>query len=94
MEGWFTQYANEYRVDANLLKKIAKCESSFGTGAQSHNGAYGGMFQFTVSTWQSNRNAMHMDPNPDLRFGAQESIQTAAYVLAHTGPTAWPTCSK
>lgn len=94
MEGWFTQYANEYHTDANLLKKIADCESSFGPGAQSKNGDYGGMFQFTIGTWQSNRMAMGLDPNPSLRFGAQESIQTAAYLLAHTGPGAWPVCSK
>jgi len=37
---------------------------------------------------------MGEDPNPDLRFGARESIQTAAYVLAHRGPGAWPVCSK
>src|SRR3990167_8543695 len=67
-ESYFDQYSNQYGVDKDLLKKIAYCESGMSTGAA--NGEYGGMYQFTVATWQVTRQGMGADPNPDLRFGA------------------------
>jgi soluble lytic murein transglycosylase-like protein len=94
LEPIFSEMASKYNVDANLLKKIADCESHFNAGVVSPNGLYAGMFQFTVGTWVSNRNAMGMDNNPDLRFGKRESIETAAFLLANRGPGAWPACSR
>lgn len=88
----FVRYAIEYSVDANLLKKIADCESHFNPGAT--NGPYGGMFQFTVTSWTNKRLEMGLDPNPDLRFGANESIQTAAYSISRYGTGMWPACSR
>src|SRR3989344_2625584 len=51
LDSWFRKYADEYGVDENLLKKIAKCESGFNAGSNS--GYYGGMFQYAASTWSS-----------------------------------------
>jgi len=89
-EDYFNQYSNQYSVDKNLLKKIAYCESRMGPGAS--NGPYAGLFQFTEETWRVTRAEMRKDPNPDLRFGVQESIETAAYKLSRGGENAWRNC--
>lgn len=89
-EDYFNQYSVQYDVDKDILKKIAYCESGMGTGAA--NGEYGGMFQFSIDTWKDTRNAMGADPNPDLRFGAKESIETAAFKIANNGSGAWKGC--
>jgi len=88
----FEKYAKQYNVDCNLLIKIARCESGFNQAAV--NGPYGGMFQFLASTWVSNRALMGLDPNPDLRFEAEESIKTAGFKISRDGSGAWPVCSR
>jgi len=72
------------------MKKIAYCESGGHPGAS--NGLYGGMFQYTVSTWQATRAQMGADTNPDLRFGAREAIETTAFKLSRGGDGAWANC--
>jgi hypothetical protein len=93
----FTKYCNEYGVDdigKELLKKIANCESHLNTGVVSPNGKYAGMFQFDENTWITVRNSMNQNPDLNLRFSADESIKTAAYV-AHQGRfSIWPSCGK
>ncbi len=89
-EGYFDQYSAQYGVDKDQLKKIAYCESGGGTGAR--NGDYGGMFQFSAQTWQNTRSQMGADTNPDLRFGAKEAIETAAFKIARGGINAWRNC--
>lgn len=88
----FEQYGNQYSVDPELLKYIAKCESTFRQEAV--NGPYGGMYQYLASTWSATRTAMGEDPNPDLRFNGEEAIKTTAWKIAHGGIRAWPSCSK
>jgi hypothetical protein len=90
MNDFFQHYSDEYHVDKEQLKKIAKCESSFNTGASYMD--YGGMFQFSSSSWSVTRTAMGQDPNPDLRYSAEESIKTAAFKISRDGSSAWPTC--
>lgn len=90
LESLFGKYAGEYSVDKELLKKIAKCESGFNAGASFLD--YGGMFQFSSSSWSSTRQQMNQDPNPDLRYNAEESIKTAAFKISVNGPSAWPSC--
>lgn len=92
LEPLFNTYASAFNVEANKLKAIANCESHFNPGANS--GLYGGMYQFSASTWASTRNAMGQDPNPDLRFSAEEAIETAAFKIAAGGIRAWPVCGK
>ena len=88
----FARFSQEYSVDQNLLTKIAACESHF--NANSVNGDYGGMFQYSSSTWQTTRTAMSLDPNPDLRFNAEEAIKTTAYKISRGGSSAWPVCRQ
>ncbi len=92
LDEWFTTYANHYSVDRQKLWNIAACETGLRTNAT--NWIYAGMYQFSPNTWTANRKLMGMDTNPDLRFNAEESIRTAAFVLSTRGPSAWPTCAK
>lgn len=92
LEPLFIEFSSQYGVDVNLLKQIADCESHFNPAVV--NGPYAGMFQFTEGLWVKYRTLMNKDPNPDLRFGARESIETAAYIIANKGSGAWPVCSK
>lgn len=94
MEPMFAEYAQKYKVDVNLLKKIANCESHFNTGVVSSNGLYAGMFQFAAGTWITNRNLIPADPNLNLRFGALESIETAAFMISRGDAYAWPNCAN
>lgn len=90
LEALFSRFAGEYSVDKELLKRIAKCESSFNSEASF--GDYLGMFQFASSSWQTIRARMGHDPNPDLRRNAEETIKTAAFHIAGGGAGAWPSC--
>jgi hypothetical protein len=92
LEALFTKYCSEYGVDRELMKKIARCESGFNSRADT--GIYGGMFQFLTSTWVSTRRSIGLDPDPELRFNAEESIKTAAYMLSKGRQNDWPVCSK
>jgi len=84
-------FAGQYDVDPDVLRHIAICESGFNPLAK--NGPYIGLFQFGAATWSSNRKLIGEDPNPDLRYSAEESIQTAAYMIATKGRQFWPNCS-
>src|SRR3989338_3418542 len=86
----FDQYSSQYGVDKNQLKKIALCES--GMNPSSANGDYGGMYQFATKTWINTRSQMGLDTNPSLRFGAKESIETAAFKISRNGAKAWVNC--
>jgi hypothetical protein len=90
LETFFSQYSTQYNVSEDELKKIANCESGFNTNSDT--GLYAGMFQFSAVTWESERNAMGMDPNPDLRKDPGEAIKTTAYMLSRGGQNAWPNC--
>lgn len=86
----FTRFSNSYSIDRSLLWKIAVCESFLRPGAK--NGIYGGMYQFSPSTWRSNRIRMNKDPDPNLRFDPEVAIETAAFVISTRGANAWPNC--
>lgn len=93
IDGWFERYSREYGIDIALLRKIAVCESGYNSISKSKHG-YGGMFQFSESSWKSTRIEMGLDPNPDLRFHPEEAIKTASYKISRQGTSAWPACSK
>src|SRR4030043_640917 len=84
------KYALEYGVDKNMMIGIAKCESGFRENAI--NGPYAGIYQFVSGTWISNRRAMGLDENLDLRFNAEEAVRTAAFKMNRDGFGAWPVC--
>jgi hypothetical protein len=89
-EELFNLYSSQYKVDKDLMKRIAQCES--GQRPEAVNGPYGGMYQFHASTWVSTRTAMGADTNPDLRFDARAAIETAAFKIANGGQMAWANC--
>jgi|GEM_PF-2667767 len=90
---YFKEYAEMFDIDVDILVKIAQCESGFNTTSHNKKYDYAGMYQFSVGTWQSNRNAMGEDDNPDLRFNAKQSIKTAAFLIKNRGDSAWPNCN-
>lgn len=90
----FETYANQYGISSTKLKVIANCESQFNPSALSKNGVYGGLFQYSASTWASTRRSMGLDENPELRFNAEEAIKTTAFKIANGGIGAWPHCGK
>lgn len=92
MDEWFTRYANHYSIDRSKLWNIAVCESGLRVNAV--NWIYGGLFQFSPNTWESNRRLMGMDTSSDLRFNPEEAIRTGAFVLSTRGASAWPSCAK
>ena len=94
LDALFQKYGAEYGVSWEKLKVIAKCESGFRANAIGGGGKYGGMYQYLASTWSSTRNAMGLDPNPDLRFNAEEAIRTTAWKIAQGGTGPWPVCGK
>ncbi|MCA9370037.1 transglycosylase family protein [Candidatus Woesebacteria bacterium] len=94
LDALFQKYGAEHGVSWEDLKNIARCESGFRAGVTSANGKYGGMYQYLASTWSATRNQMGLDPNPELRFNAEEAIRTTAWKIAHGGRGAWPVCGS
>jgi len=92
LDNLFEKYAAIYNIDKNLLIKIADCESEFNPLAI--NGNYGGLYQFTPSTWAATRREMGLSENEVDRFNSEESIKTAAYKISRGGLSSWPACSK
>lgn len=92
LNDFFVKYSQEYVVDIELLKKIAKCESGFNSSAINRD--YVGLFQFSESLWRNVRAIMRHDPNLDLRLNAEESIKTAAFMIARNQLSVWPNCIK
>ena len=84
------RFAGQYGVDVNILRHIATCESGFNPLAV--NGAYAGLYQFNGTAWKNNRLLMGEDTNIDLRLNAEESIQTAAYLISSGKKYLWPNC--
>ncbi|MCL4338549.1 transglycosylase family protein [Patescibacteria group bacterium] len=66
------------------------CES--GLNPKADNGIYGGLYQFSAGSWETTRIRMNLNPDPNLRFNAEEAIKTAAFKLAADGVYAWPHC--
>lgn len=92
LDEWFSLYSGIYSVDRQRLWNIAVCESRLKPNAT--NGDYGGLYQFSTSTWKSTRKRMNLDTNPQLRFNPEESIKAAAFLLSTRGHSPWPNCSK
>jgi|SRR3989344_2656027 len=90
VDAWIEKYAGQYGVAAETLRYMAKCESTFNPKAV--NGPYGGIYQYSASSWGSNRKVMGENPNPDLRFDAQEAIKTTAFIVSTRGGGMWPNC--
>lgn len=92
VDGMFHKYSQHFSVSEDMLRKIAYCESGY--NSSSINGIYGGMYQFSRESWIVTRHRMGADPNPDLRFHAEEAIKTAAFKISIGGAGSWPNCSR
>ena len=90
IHGFIERFAAQYLVDANVLRHIATCESGFNASAV--NGPYVGLYQFGASSWRSNRTQMGEDVDLNLRFNAEESVQTAAFIVSKGWGSIWPNC--
>jgi hypothetical protein len=90
IQEFIERFAGQYGVDANVLRHIAVCESGFNPDAV--NEPYGGLYQFSPVTWKVNRELFGEDTNPDLRFNAEEAVQTAAYMISQGRHDIWPNC--
>lgn len=90
VSGFVDRFSAQYGVDPNVIRYVAICESGFKSNAK--NGPYIGLFQFGEITWINMRNEMDEDPSPDLRYSAEESVQTAAYAIAKGKGKIWPNC--
>jgi hypothetical protein len=91
IHGFIERFANQYGVNPNVLRHLATCESGFNPSAT--NLSYAGLFQFTDFTWKKYRLQMGEEKNSDLRFNAEEAVQTAAYVLSLNHTFIWPSCA-
>jgi len=85
------RFSAQYGVDPNVIRYVAVCESGFKSNAT--NGPYVGLFQFDSETWKNIRKEMNEETSPDLRYSAEESVQTAAYVLSKDKGGIWPNCT-
>lgn len=92
LDGLFTKYSQEYSVDKELLKRIANCESGMNPNATNRN--YVGLFQFSEGIWTSTRTLMGQNADINLRFNAEESIRTAAFMVSQNHLAIWPNCNK
>ena len=84
------RFAAQYAVGSDVLRYIAVCESGFNPLAV--NVPYVGLYQFSSSAWIKNRELMGEDANPALRYDAEESVQTAAYIISAGKIYLWPNC--
>lgn len=91
INGFIDRFAGQYGVDPHVLRRIAICESGFNPKAV--NGTYGGLYQFSPSTWRNNRILMGEDTDANLRFNAEEAAQTAAYMFSIGKGYSWPNCT-
>lgn len=92
LDQWFSRYSTHYSIDRQRLWNIAACESELRPHAK--NGDFGGLYQFSSTTWISTRKRMNLDTDTSLRFHPEEAIKTAAFLLSTRGHSPWPNCSK
>lgn len=90
VNGFIERFSAQYGVDPNVVRHVAICESGFRSNAVQ--GIYVGLFQFGPTTWKNIRVEFGEDPNPSLRFSAEESVQTAAYAISKGKGGIWPNC--
>jgi hypothetical protein len=90
VNGFIDRFAGQYGVDPNVVRYIALCESGFRSNAEK--AGYVGLFQFGPITWKNIRAEIGEDININLRYSAEESVQTAAYALSKGKQKIWPNC--
>ncbi len=84
------RFASQYGVSPDVLRYIAICESGFNPSAKNY--VYAGLYQFNATTWKNLRLKIGEDTNADLRFNAEEAVQTASYAVSIGDHAIWPHC--
>lgn len=92
LEELFAKYSNEYSIDKELMKRIAHCESGLNPAAATS--LYGGLYQFSEFLWISTRTLTGHNSDPNIRFNAEESIRTAAFMISQNHLEIWPNCNR
>lgn len=87
---FITRFSAQYNVSPDILRYIALCESGF--NPQASKLSYAGLYQFGPVTWKNVRKDMGEDTDINLRFNAEEAVQTAAYNLHINNAGIWPNC--
>lgn len=87
---FISRFSSQYNVSPDILRYIALCESGF--NPQAVKLSYAGLYQFGPVTWKNIRKEMGEDTDINLRFNAEEAVQTAAYTLHVNNAGIWPHC--
>ena len=90
VNAFIERFSVQYGVDPNVIRHLAICESGF--RSNTIQGIYAGLFQFDPITWKNIRLEIGKDTNPDLRYSAEESVQTATYAYSKGKKGIWPNC--
>ncbi|MCX6704080.1 MAG: transglycosylase SLT domain-containing protein [Candidatus Woesebacteria bacterium] len=90
INGFIDRFASQYGVSPDVLRYIALCESGFNLSAKNY--VYAGLYQFSTVTWKNLRVKIGEDTDPNLRFNAEEAVQTAAYAVSIGDHAIWPHC--
>gem|GEM_PF-1365396 len=90
VNGYIERFSSQFAVDPDVLRYVAICESGFRSNAV--NGPYVGLYQFGSVTWKNIRKEIGENSDPDLRFEAKDSVQTAAYAISKGKGGMWPNC--
>lgn len=91
IHSFIERFSGQYGVDPNVIRHIAVCESGFNPSVA--NLSYAGLFQFGPNTWINYRQLMGEDADTDLRFNAEEAVQTAAFAYSMGDARIWPNCT-
>lgn len=75
--------------DAELGRRMAWCESRYGTQVENTSSSARGVFQFIARTWQEQRAYQGDDTDLALRFDLRENITTAYNHYKRMGTTPW-----
>ena len=84
------RFASQYGVSPYVLRYIALCESGFHPAAKNY--IYAGLYQFGPITWKNLRVKIGEDADINLRYNAEEAVQTAAYAISIGDSAIWPHC--
>lgn len=76
-------------VSGDVWAALAQCESGGNPSIVSSNGLYHGLYQFTVSTWQSVGGS-----GLPSQASASEQTERAKILQARSGWGQWPACSR
>jgi hypothetical protein len=74
---------------AYRINRIIYCESRWVVTAKNNHSTASGLAQFINGTWVSTRKAMGRDPSLQLKYDPYEHIDTAVWLLKHSGIHHW-----